>query len=156
MITTQTATTPRCSVPARDARGRFAARARSADEAPSGPARTIGARASRGRGVAGMQGTPIARCMRALPPRDSRGRFVAFPTTAAPSWFVLCVGGDRVAAAPSTPIEAGAQAPKVARSSAPRVWRPDFSRSGLHSAFLVMLVIVMSAWYRLQLPVPTR
>jgi hypothetical protein len=37
---------------------------------------------------------------RPLPSRDARGRFVAFPTTSAPSWYVLCADGYRVPARP--------------------------------------------------------
>lgn len=101
-----------------------------------------------------MTRTPRAR---ALPARDSRGRFVAFPTSQAPSWYVLCIGGDRIPApaSPHAPVEVGAVS-AVALHAIPRARLPLFPRGGLHSAFLVLLVIVVSAWYRIQLPVPSR
>lgn len=143
-----------CTLPARDARGRFIARAgampplgstRAAVVRRASPARTV----PRARAV---KRTPRART---LPARDRRGRFVAFPTTEAPSWYVLCVGGDRIVAPPPAPIEVGAGS-QVAPRSIARARLPLFTSGGLHSAFLVLLVIVVSAWYRLQLAVPSR
>jgi hypothetical protein len=104
--------------------------------------------------------TPPVR-VRALPPRDSRGRFVAFPTTQAPSWYVLCVGGDRIAPAPPAAIAVAGtpvlvRPPALARSRRHTRLTRLLAHSGLHSAAWVVLVIVVSAWYRLQLPVPGR
>ncbi|HEX8108879.1 MAG TPA: hypothetical protein VF516_14205 [Kofleriaceae bacterium] len=36
------------------------------------------------------------RRVRVLPSRDARGRFVSFPTTSAPSWYVLCADDYRI------------------------------------------------------------
>src|ERR1043166_5774431 len=68
-------------LPPRDSRGRFVAHLGAAPSAPR-----VGAplpRSNRGR-------------VRALPSRDARGRFVSFPTTSAPSWYVLCADGYRI------------------------------------------------------------
>src|SRR5690349_20652331 len=56
--------------------------------------------------------------MRTMPARDSRGRFVSFPTTDAPSWYVFCADGYRI---PGEPLaEAIAPLAPVKRQSLPR------------------------------------
>ena len=35
-----------------------------------------------------------------MPSRDARGRFVAFPTTSAPRWYVFCAAGYRIPGRP--------------------------------------------------------
>jgi hypothetical protein len=74
-------TAPARTLPPRDARGRFVARAGAAARAPRVP-RLLPHSAS-GR-------------VRSLPSRDARGRFVAFPTTSVPSWYVFCADGYRI------------------------------------------------------------
>src|SRR3954470_20953780 len=66
------------TLPPRDARGRFLARSDTASEATR------------------VRPQPRDVRRRVLPSRDARGGFVAFPTTSAPSWYVLCADGYRV------------------------------------------------------------
>jgi len=145
-------------LPTRDARGRFVAGAQSAAVGATTLARRPMARAARRQRVAAAgEQQPAMPCrVRRLPPRDSRGRFVAFPTTQAPSWFVLCIGGDRIVAAPSGARPDLAPAPAPTPRSTQRARPSWLTRGELHSAFLVLLLIVVSAWYRLQIPIPQR
>jgi hypothetical protein len=119
------------TLPARDARGRFVARARVLARTPR---------------------------VRKLPARDSRGRFVAFPTTQAPSWYVLCADGYRIPGEPlTTPLPVSAPAaPQTLPRATVHTRRPRFTRTELQSALLLLLLIVVSAWYGLHLPAPHR
>src|SRR5262249_56891534 len=64
---------------------------------------------------------------RALPSRDGGGRFVAYPTISAPSWYVFCCGTYRivgelhVAPKPATPPTAPRALPRAVAQ--PRRWR---------------------------------
>jgi len=132
MTETPTVTSARTHpLPARDARGRFAART--------------------GRAVR----TPRTSRVRTLPARDARGRFVAFPTTQAPIWYVLCVDGCRIPGEPPA-----APPPAIAPAALPRAIvrapRPRFDRSQWQSTILILIVIIVSAWYGLHLPPPHR
>lgn len=63
----------------------------------SAPARHRRARDARGRCVADAGVTPKVPRVHTLPSRDSRGRFVAYPTTHASSWYVFCCDSYRIA-----------------------------------------------------------
>jgi hypothetical protein len=116
------------------------------------------ARDARGRFVSRAGSVPSARRVRTLAARDSRGRFVAFPTTQAPSWYVFCADGYRIPGEP----QAGAQpaiapaAPHERPCATVPERRPRFARTELQSALLVLLLIVVSAWYGFHLPPPHR
>ena len=88
--------------------------------------------------------------------RDSRGRFVAFPTSLAPSWYVLCAGAYRIPVeeAPPTPpaIAPVAQQPPPCATARRRGQR--VTRSELETLFLVLIVVVVSAWFAFHLPPP--
>jgi hypothetical protein len=117
------------TLPARDARGRFVRLAERASRTPR---------------------------MRALPARDSRGRFVAYPTSQAPSWYVFSADGYRIPgepAAPAPPVVA-APVPHSRPCRAMNTRRPWFTSSELQSAFLVLLVLIATAWYAVHLPPP--
>jgi hypothetical protein len=135
-VTSATPTVPSAQtrrLPARDARGRFMARAGAVP------------RASR---------TPR---VRTLPARDSRGRFVSFPTTQAPSWYVFCAGHYRIPEAPAAPLPAVVlPAPQAAPRPTVRTPRRRWTRSDVQSTLLMLLVLVVTFWYGLQLPVPHR
>jgi hypothetical protein len=126
MTETPTVTSARTRIQsARDARGRFAARVGCAARMP---------RTSR---------------VRTLPARDARGRFVAFPTSQAPSWYVLCVDGFRIPGEPpatSLPVIAPA-APHGLPRAIVHAPCPRFTRSQWQSALLILLLVLVSAWY---------
>jgi hypothetical protein len=101
--------------------------------------------------------------VRSLPSRDARGRFVAFPTTSAPSWYVFCADGYRipgadeadtvpmkVSASPTPPAERLLPA-RVARQRRLAMRRDEVVN------WLVMLVFLVGiSWYAFNLPVPHR
>lgn len=87
--------------------------------------------------------------MRRMAARDSRGRFVACPTTDAPSWYVFCADGYRILGeAPAGPLPATVPvAPRELPRAIVRAGRPWFTRSDVQSYLLILLVIIVSAWY---------
>ena len=95
--------------------------------------------------------------MRTLPPRDARGRFVAFPTTQAPSWYVFCADGYR--------IPGDAEVIQVTERTAPqplppakvvRRRRPFMERGEALTWLVLLLFLVVVGWYGLTLPLPHR
>jgi hypothetical protein len=131
------------TLPPRDARGRFVARSGVASEA------------TRVR----QQSRDVRR--RVLPSRDARGRFVSFPTTSAPSWYVLCTDGYRIpgeaevmpmqVSAPPVPQPQPLPPARVVRRRGPRMRRDEIVN------WLVMLLfLVPMYWYAFHLPVPHR
>lgn len=95
---------------------------------------------------------------RTMPSRDSRGRFVSWPTTAAPSWYVLCADGYRIPGEP--PPEAILPPVPTARQPLPRaVARSRPGRARLCRAdWLTWLVLIIGylalGGYGLHLPRP--
>src|SRR5678815_2271919 len=91
--------------------------------------------------------------LRRLPARDCRGRFVSHPTTDAPSWYVLCVGGCRISGELEMPPVPRAAAPSrlAARSQSTTHARPWLTRSVLHNSVMMLLLFLVLAWYRLHL-----
>jgi hypothetical protein len=86
---------------------------------------------------------------RRCPARDSRGRFVAASTSHAPSWYVFCADLYRIPGEPEVVPQADpSSTPPVPTSSKARMCRTRFTRSALESYFLVLLVVIVSIWYR--------
>ena len=96
-----------------------------------------------------------------LPSRDARGRFVAFPTTSAPSWYVLCTDSHRIpgeaevmpmqVSAPPAPLPQPLPPARVVHRRR-RVMRRDEVVN-----WLVMLAFLVGMyWYAFSLPVPHR
>jgi len=94
------------------------------------------------------------RRVRKIPSRDGRGRFVAFATTNAPSWFVFCCDGYRIAGQPLEPVSTS-----VVPASAPvrqRRLRFRIRRAELENVALMLLFCIVCVCYRLYLEVPNR
>jgi hypothetical protein len=99
---------------------------------------------------------------RPLPPRDAKGRFVAFTTTSAPSWYVFCadgyrIPGDEVAATatqneaqPATQPQPLPRARVVRRRRSPTQWQD------VVSWILITLFVAVVGWRGLHLQVPHR
>jgi hypothetical protein len=113
-------------------------------------------RDARGRFEAGANVTAKAPRVRTLPSRDNRGRFVSYPTTNAPSWYVFCCDGYRIPG--ETPGSLLPPIAPVAPHALPRAIaqprRPWLTRSDLQSGLLVLLVLLVSALYWWHLPPP--
>jgi hypothetical protein len=92
--------------------------------------------------------------VRALPARDGRGRFVAYPTSQAPSWYVFSADCYRIPGEPAAPAlpAVAAPVPNSLSRRTTRTRRPWFTSSELQSAFLVLLVLIATAWYAVRLP----
>ena len=109
---------------------------------------------------------PVARRLRALgtrgramPSRDRFGRFVAFPTSDAPSWYVFCTDGYRIpgetAAGAIVQPEPTVRQPlprAVARSQRP--WRPSLTRADLLTYLVFATGIIAMLWHLLHLERP--
>jgi len=89
------------------------------------------------------------RRVRVMPARDRRGRFVSGPRSEAPSWYVLSADAYRIPGEP--PAEPPAVPAPIKRPiAAPR--RRDSlerrrTRDLLHSALLVLIILVASGCY---------
>jgi hypothetical protein len=120
---------------------------------PSTPTRSNRLRDARGRFVAGAAGAVTPRRVRTLPSRDNRGRFVAYPTSDAPSWYVCCCDGYRIPEDRPTPLP-----PPVAPAALPRaIARPRrtwLTRSHLQNAIVFVGFVIAMAWYWWHLPPP--
>ena len=130
----------------RDARGRFVARPEVAPGAPRAcrqPPRD--ARDDRGR-------------VRVAPSRDARGRFVSFPTTSAPSWYVLCADGYRIPGEPEAMLSIDArpvpQPQPLPIAKVVRSRRFGMRRDEVMTWLGMLVFLVVMAWYGLTLPVP--
>jgi hypothetical protein len=86
--------------------------------------------------------------VRTLPARDSRGRFVAFPTTNAPSWFVFCCDSYRIAGEPPTTLspKVAPRLPELPRAIVRRR-RPRVTQAQLENAVAFLLLMIVLAWY---------
>lgn len=95
---------------------------------------------------------------RTMPSRDNRGRFVSFPTTDAPSWYVFCADGYRIPGEPPTDATAPtARQPlprAVARSR--RIPRTRLTRADLLTYLVFVVGYIALLWYGLHLPRPNR
>lgn len=91
-----------------------------------------------------------------MPSRDNRGRFVSFPVTEAPSWYVFCAAGYRIPGEPS-PVVFAASAP-IPRQPIPRAIararrtpRTPLRRADLLIYLLMAIGYVAMLWYGLHL-----
>ena len=95
---------------------------------------------------------------RTMPSRDSRGRFVSFPTMDAPSWYVFCADSYRIPGEPLTDaIAPTARQPlprAVARSR--RIPRTRLTRTDLLTYLVFVVGYIAVLWYGLHLPRPNR
>ena len=119
-------------------------------------------RTSRQRSASSANPTLCTRAPRTrkTPSRDSRGRFVAFPTINAPSWYVFCCDGYRIPA--DLPAESNAPVmtattnrPAPAKRKPRKRWL-GITRGDVEMVGISLLVLIVSAWYRLHLVVPHR
>ena len=86
-------------------------------------------------------------------------RFVSFPTTDAPSWYVLCTDGYRIVGEPEANSVQMTERPAPLTLPAARVVRRR--RSSLLSDQIVSWVVMLAFlvgmyWYAFSLPVPHR
>lgn len=116
--------------------------------------RIRGSRDASGRFMAGTRPERVSR-VRTLPARDSRGRFVAFPTTNAPSWFVFCCDSYRIAGEPATTLSpmVAPRLHELPRAIVRRP-RPQVTRAQLENAVAFLLLMIVLAWYWWHLPPP--
>ena len=94
-----------------------------------------------------------------MPARDSRGRFVAWPTTPAPNWYVFCAAGYRIPGdSPPEPAAAPPpdELPTVRRVRVVRRSRPRMRRDEVVNWLVVLLFLLGMYWYAFSLPVPDR
>jgi hypothetical protein len=93
---------------------------------------------------------------RTLPARDGRGRFVAYPTTNAPSWYVFCCDSYRIVderPEALVPPAAPRALPTLAHAIAqPRRWR--CTRTDAQNGLAFLLLVLVLTWYWWQLPPP--
>ena len=123
--------------------------------------RTRGAQTPTDRSTARAGVTAKVARTRTTPSRDSRGRFVSFPTTDAPSWYVFCADGYRIpgepptdAIAPSAPTARQPLPRAVARSR--RISRTRLTRVDLLTYLVFVVGYIAVLWYGLHLPRPNR
>lgn len=126
-----------------------------APRVPSARTRIRWSRDAHGRFVAGIGAAESAPRVRTLPARDSRGRFVAFPTTNAPSWFVFCCDSYRIAGEPATALSPTV-APRLHELPRAIVRRRHrrVTRTQLENAVAFLLLMIVLAWYWWHLPPP--
>ena len=96
---------------------------------------------------------------RNLPPRDARGRFVAFPTTSAPSWYVFCADGYRIpgSADVMTAVDPAAQPePLLAPARVLRHRRPAMRWDEVATWLLIATFVVVIGWQMIHLHLPNR
>lgn len=109
--------------------------------------------------VLARAGAPaIARRMHKTPPRDRRGRFVALPTTEAPSWYVFSADGYRIPGEappePTPPYAVPRRQPLPRAVAWPRRRRP--TRAALLMYLVGVVGYIAMLWYGLHLPRPHR
>ena len=138
----------------------FGPAARSCTVAPGGAARRFTARRGAARGWSPKRRDAGARA-RVLPSRDAHGRFVAFPTTSAPSWYVFCADAYRIPGdadvmpmqltAPRVPAPQPLPPVRVVRRRRPRMQWDEVA-----TWVLLALFVVAVGWHGLHLQFPHR
>lgn len=93
---------------------------------------------------------------RTLPARDARGRFVAFPTTSAPSWYVLDAAAYRIPEAAAEPeiLPGRTAAPPRPRARRLAQWRAGGVGGDVRFALTMLVFVAVMFVYALQLPRP--
>ena len=131
------------------------------ESAGRGAPRTRAARTPVDRRTASASATSKTARTRAMPGRDACGRFVSFPTTDAPSWYVFCADGYRIPgeSLPETiaavvPAERRALPRAVARVR--RTPRVRVTRVQLLMYLACIVGYIALLWYGLHLPRPHR
>jgi hypothetical protein len=125
------------------------------------PTRTRGAQSPSDCNTTRARVTAKVARTRTMPSRDSRGRFVSFATTDAPSWYVFCADGYRI---PGEPLaDANAPAAPAARQPLPRaiarlrhIPRTRLTRADLLTYLVFVVGYIAVLWYGLHLPRPNR
>jgi hypothetical protein len=84
-----------------------------------------------------------------LPSRDARGRFVAFPTTSAPSWYVFCADGYRIPG--DAPQPQPLPPARVVRRRCPAMRWDEVATWLLIGTFVVIV-----GWHMFHLQLPNR
>ena len=139
----------------------FPAHQQAIEPTPSAATRTRVERTPIDRTAAGAHRTVEVARVCTMPSRDSRGRFVSFPTTDAPSWCVFCADGYRI---PGEPLpEALASSALTARQPLPRAVarsrrtpRLRLTRADLLTYLVFVVGYIAVLWYGLHLPRPHR
>jgi hypothetical protein len=128
---------------------------------PRAATRTRGAQTPTDHSTTSARVTAKVARMRTMPSRDNRGRFVSFPTTDAPSWYVCCADGYRVPGEP--PADTNAPAAPTARQPLPRaiarlrrIPRARLTRADLLTYLVFVVGYIAVLWYGLHLPRPNR
>jgi hypothetical protein len=98
---------------------------------------------------------------RSLPLRDARGRFVAFSTTSAPSWYVFCADGYRIPGgdeARATAIDArpALESQPLPAARAMHRRRPAIQWDEIATWLLIATFVVVVGWHMLHLQLPNR
>jgi len=126
---------------------------------PRAATRTRGAQTPTDRSTARAGVTAKVARTRTMPSRDSRGRFVSFTTTDAPSWYVFCADGYRIPGEP--PSDAIAPAAPTARQPLPRavarsrrIPRTRLTCADLLTYLVFVVGYIAVLWYGLHLPRP--
>jgi hypothetical protein len=108
-----------------------------------------------------MAGARVAAAPRVpmLPSRDHRGRFVSFPTTNAPSWYVFCADRYRIPGqaevVPLSATERPAPQP-IPSAKVVRRRRRSVQRDQVVNWLVILLFLVVVGWYAFSLPAPQR
>ena len=95
---------------------------------------------------------PRVRRARTMPARDSRGRFVAGIRTEAPSWYVFSADAYRIPGEPplQQPVPVAPSMPAAAPRRTDSLERRR-TRDLLHSTLLVLIVLAASGWHAVHL-----
>lgn len=98
---------------------------------------------------------------RVLPSRDAHGRFAAFPTIAAPSWYVFCAGTYRIPGdADVVPIHLSAPPVPASQPLPParivRRRRPPMQWDEVATWLLIAIFSFAVVWHGLHLQRPHR
>jgi hypothetical protein len=94
-----------------------------------------------------------------LPSRDARGRFVAFPTASAPSWYVFCADGYRISGdadvrTMTVDTRPASQPEPLLPACVVRCRRPSMQWDAVVSWLVIAIFVVVVGWHGLHLKLP--
>ena len=119
---------------------------------------TLPLRDARGRFVANPATAPKVQRVRVLPSRDARGRFVSFPTTPAPSWYAFGADAYRIPGEaevmPIAMVERPALPPQPLPAAKVVRRKQPWLSSEVVTWLLIVGFFVAMGWYGLTLPIP--
>jgi len=119
---------------------------------------TLPLRDARGRFLASPATAPRVQRVRLVPSRDARGRFVSFPTSPAPSWYVFGADAYRIPAEaevmPIRIVDRPVQPPQPLPPARVVRRRQPWPRSEVVTWLVMVLFLVAIGWYGLTLPLP--